>query len=159
MQQKDSLHLLRNEYSFVGSEQDGLKCFTCKYDTHHCAHVLYVQSKLDEDDEFFPFLNRVFSGQSLRRSPSVPLCVSNEKTKFCPESDNLHLMRHNGIKSLLSIDENGVFVILPDAESTCCRSCSLPWSQECPKESVWMFPNVRLYLLDVCYLSCVRVND
>ena len=73
---------LRNEYSFVGSDKDGLKCFTCKYDTHHCAHVLYVQSKLDEDDEFFPFLSRVFSGQSLPGSPSVRCVFQARRLSF-----------------------------------------------------------------------------
>ena len=83
----------------------------CKYDTHNCVHVGFVQTKLDEDDESFPFLPQLFSDRPVRRSPSIPLCLSKQKIQFKAEVRNPRLMRD--LKSNLHTDENGIFQIMP----------------------------------------------
>jgi hypothetical protein len=131
---------VHGESSFVGSDQHGLKCLTCKYDTHNCVHVGFVQTKFDEDDESFPFLPQVFSDRPVRRSPSIPLCLSKQKIQFKAEVRNPRLT--GDLKSNLHTDENGIFQIMLGGHnnlSSPCSSCSSPWSNESAK-------NVKLYL-------------
>ena len=113
--------------------------------------MLFVQSKFDEDNESYPFLNQIFSGQHLSRSPSVPTCFSSRKIKFVPEVDQSQMVRNDGIRSLLPLDENGIFEVMPAAEdwqSSRCSRCSSKYSDDCPKERGWVFPNIKLYLFN-----------
>lgn len=141
---------VRGEYSFVGSDQYGLKCLTCKYDTLNCAHVLFVQSKLDEDDESCPFLHHAFSDLPVRRPPFVPKCTSKKIIHFDTNVQNRRVLRDNEIRTLLSCDENGIFQIMPAgySESSHCLSCCYAWSCENTESNGCRVSRKKLFLFN-----------
>ena len=134
--------LVDDAYSFVGSDQYGIKCLTCTYDTHSCIHAAFVQAKFDQYDESYPFLHDIFSDGVVSRSPSIPLCLSKQKIDFSGSTGNT-LQVIQSIKSHLSADDNGIFHIMPDDDDrdNNCSSCSSLWLRDSS-----MVSNVKLYL-------------
>ena len=138
------------QFAFAGLNRLGFKCLTCRYDTHNCANVAFVLNKVEEDDESYPFLSRVFSDHPVRRSPSTPSCLSKLRIKFNEEAQSYHRMKE--IKSLLPMNENSVLEIMPnggnDTTESCCPSCLSLWSRENPRKEGWVIPDLKLYNFD-----------
>jgi hypothetical protein len=130
-------------YSFVGFDQYGIKCLTCKYDTHNCVHAAFVQAKLDQDDESYLFLHDVFACMVAHRPPSIPVCLSKQKIDFTGSIvSSLQVIQ--SIKSLLSANDDGIFNILPN-DAGCGSKCS---SCDSSKENKQMVSNIKLYLFN-----------
>ena len=103
-----------------------------------------VEMMINEDDESYPFLYNLYSDRPSRHTPSTPVCLS--KQKLSSNGDN-NIRVVQDIKSLLSVEENGIFNILPRHGSCldCCSTCSSPWTHD---ENGFMVRQERLYLFN-----------
>ena len=75
-----------NDHGFVGNDKKRFKCLTCKFNSHNCGHVKFIEAKLDQDDEDLPDIlyEMLRLAISRRKVESKPRCLSDAPILFHP---------------------------------------------------------------------------
>ena len=140
------------DHGFVGSDKKGIKCLTCKFNSHNCCHVKFIEAKLDQDDEDLPdilyeMLHLAISG---RKVESKPRCLSDAPILF-------HLPPHiqqvlcSFFYSSLPQFEGNLLMCPKLRDGSVCPGCGSPWSLSNPIEESWSDQQILLFTINRVY--------
>ena len=140
-----------SDHGFVGSDQKGFKCLTCKFNVHNCCHVTCIKEKLGQDDQDLPDVvyEMQCSAISQRKVESKPRCLSDTPISFHPPPYIQRVLCSSFYSSLPQFEGN--LLLSPELRGSVCPECGSPWSQLNPTVESWSDGQILLFTINKVY--------